>query len=78
LELLVVQPVNIRPATPIAAAARPTRRKTGKVSNMELSFVVVTLHQCTGQIRQRKARDCVKRNKTLPAAAGPARRYRMP
>ncbi|KAG1437905.1 hypothetical protein G6F57_020071 [Rhizopus arrhizus] len=41
LGVLVVQPANSRPATPMVAAARPTRRRTGKVSNMELSFIVV-------------------------------------
>ncbi|MOA67756.1 hypothetical protein D3C78_1950670 [compost metagenome] len=40
LGVVVVQPANSRPATPIAAAM-PVRRKTGKVSNMELSFFVV-------------------------------------
>ncbi|MNV10314.1 hypothetical protein D3C71_1008310 [compost metagenome] len=39
--VVVVQPANRRPATPIVAAAMPARRKTGKVSNMELSFFVV-------------------------------------
>ncbi|HEY9272969.1 MULTISPECIES: hypothetical protein [Achromobacter] len=48
---------------------------------MELSFFVVTVYHCTGQIGQRKAHDCVKRNKTclraesLPAGAA---RYRIP